>query len=155
MLAHATFRGIDSRRPTNHFAKHITAMPHARVPSLDDRASYITMVWCRHEVGYRRLYLGFMKNPPADPPFVPTFEYTMTPPSYIEEADLEGTTTAQLTTAGNHQGGLTGNLVGWHQAEYSRCASATRSRFYLPTPAWSSGVEVLYGCMAELPCVHE
>jgi len=38
-LAHATFRGIDSMRPANPFAKHIAAMPHALVRSLDDRAS--------------------------------------------------------------------------------------------------------------------
>jgi len=43
---------------------------------------------------------------------------------------------------------------GWHQAEYSSCATATRSRFYLPTPAWWSGVEFPYVCMAELPWVH-
>jgi len=43
-LAHATFRGIDPARPANPFAKQITAMPHARVPSLDDRASSITVV---------------------------------------------------------------------------------------------------------------
>ena len=44
--------------------------------------------------------------------------------------------------------------MGWHQAEYSSCASATRSHFYMPTPAWWSGVEVPYWCMAELPWVH-
>jgi len=43
-LAHATFRGIDSWRPTSPFAKQIAAMPHALVPSLDDRASSITVV---------------------------------------------------------------------------------------------------------------
>ena len=79
----------------------------------------------------------------------------MTSPPYIDEADLEGPTTALLTTARNHRGGLAGHLVGWHQAEYSSCASATRSRLYLPTPAWCYAVEVPYGCTAELPWVHE
>jgi len=37
-LAHATFRGIDTMRPFNPFAKHIAAVPHALVPALDDRA---------------------------------------------------------------------------------------------------------------------
>jgi len=105
-------------------------------------------------VGYRRSYLGFMDDAPADPPLVPTFDYILTPPPYLEADDLEGPTTVQLTTARNHWGGLTGHLVGWHQAEYSSCASSSRSRFYLPTPAWWSGVEVPYGCMAELPWVH-
>ena len=34
------------------------------------------------------------------------------------------------------------------------CAKATRSRFYLLTPAWWKGVEVPYGSMPELPRVH-
>ena len=38
-LAHATFRGIDPSRPANPFAKKIVAMPHALLPSLDDRPS--------------------------------------------------------------------------------------------------------------------
>jgi len=152
--AHATFRGIDSARPANLFAKQIVAMPHALVPSLDDRASSITVVRRSREVEYRRLYLGFLDDAPADPPLVPTFDYILTSPPFIDVSDSEGPTTAQLTTARNHRGGLTGHLVGWHQAEYSSCATATRSRFYLPTPAWWSGVEVPYGCMAELPWVH-
>jgi len=45
-------------------------------------------------------------------------------------------TAVQLTTARNHRGGLTGHLVAWHRAEYLSCATATRSRFYLSTPAW-------------------
>jgi len=53
-LAHATFRGIDSMRPSNPFAKHIAAMPRALAPSLDDRASSITMVRRSREVRYRR-----------------------------------------------------------------------------------------------------
>jgi len=106
------------------------------------------------EVEYRRLYLGFLDGAPADPPLVPTFDYILTSPPFIDVVDSEGPTTAQLTTARNHRGGLTGHLVGWHQAEYSSCATATRSRFYLPTPAWWSGVEVPYDCMAELPWVH-
>ena len=85
---------------------------------------------------------------------MPTFDYILTPPPFIDVSDSEGPTTAQLMTARNHRGGLTGHLVGWNQAEYSSCATATRSRFYLPTPAWWSGVEVPYGCMAELPWVH-
>jgi len=121
---------------------------------LDDHASSITVVRRRREVGYHRLYLGFLDDPPADPPLVPTVEYILTSPPYIEEADLEGLTTAKLTTARNHRGGISGHLAGWHQAEYSSCASATRSRFYLPTPAWTSGVEVPDGCMEELPWVH-
>jgi len=121
---------------------------------LGDRASSITVVRRRREVGYCSSYLGFMDDPPADPPLVPTFDNILTPPPYIEEADLESPTTAQLTTARNHRGGITGHLVGWHQAEYSSCASATRSRSYLPTPASWSKVEVPYGCIEELPWVH-
>jgi len=153
-LAHATFRGIDSTRPSNPFAKHIAAMPHALVPFLDDRASSITVVRRSREVGYRRSYVGFMDDPPVSPPLVPTFEYILACPPFIDVSDAEGPTTVQLTTARNHRGGLTGHLVAWHQAEYSSCATATRSRFYLPTPAWWSGVEVPYDCMVELPWVH-
>jgi len=105
-------------------------------------------------VEYRRLYQGFLDDAPAEPPFVPTLDYILKSSPFIDVSDSEGPTTAQLTTARNHRGGLTGHLVGWHQAEYSSCATATRSRFYLPTPAWWSGVEVPYGCMAELPWVH-
>jgi len=150
-LAHATFRGIELMRPANPFAKQIAAMPHALVPSLNDRASSITVVRRSREVGYRRSYVGFMDDPPVNPPLVPTFDYILTCPPFIDLSDPEGPTTVQLTTVRNHRGGLTGHLVDWHQAEYSSCAAATRSRFYLPTPAWWSGVEVSYGCMVELP----
>jgi len=153
-LAHATFRGIDPARPASPFAKQIVAMPHALVPSLDDRASSITVVRRSREVEYRRFFLGFLADAPADPPLVPTFDFILTSPPFIDLSDSEGPTTAQLTTARNHRGGRTGHLVGWHEAEYSSCATATRLRFYLPTPAWWSGVEVPYGCMAELPWVH-
>jgi len=152
--AHATFRGIDPARPANPFAKQIAAMPHALVSSLDDRASSITAVRRSREVEYHRLYLGFLEDAPADPPLVSTFDYILTSPPFIDVSDPEGPTTARLTTARNHRGGLTGHLVGWHQAEYSSGATATRSRFHLPTPAWWSGVEVPYGCMVELPWVH-
>ena len=117
-------------------------MPHALVPSLDERASSITVVRRRPKVEYRRLYLGFLDDALADPPFVPTFDYILTSPPFLDVSDSEGPTTAQLTTARDHLGVLTGHLVGWRQAEYSSCATATRSRFYLPTPAWWSGVEV-------------
>jgi len=83
-----------------------------------------------------------------------TFDYILTSPPHIEEADSEGPTTAQLTTARSHRGELTGHLVGWHQAEYSSCAPATRSRFNLPTPTCWSRVEVPHWCTAELPWVH-
>ena len=112
------------------------------------------MVRRSREVEYRRLYLGFLYDAPEDPPLGPIFDYILTSPPFIDVTDSEGPTTAQLTTARNHRGGLTGQLLGWHQAEYSSCAGATRSRFYRPTPAWWSGVEVSYGCMAELPWVH-
>ena len=153
-LAHATFRGIDPARPANPFAKQSVAMPDALVPSLDDRASSITVVRRSREVEYRRLYLGFLDDAPADPPLVPTFEYILTSPPFIDVSDSEGPTAAQLTTARNHRGGLTGHFEGWHQAENSGCASPTLSRFYVPAPAWWSGVEDPYGCMAELPWVH-
>ena len=77
-LAHATFRGIDPTRPSNPFAKHIAAMPHALVPSLGDQASSITVVRRSREVGYRWSYVGFMHDPPVDPPLVQTFEYILT-----------------------------------------------------------------------------
>jgi len=38
-------------RPANPFAKHNAAMSHALVPSLDDRASSITVVRRSREVG--------------------------------------------------------------------------------------------------------
>jgi len=128
-LAYATFRGIDLTRPSNLFAKHIAAMPHALVPSLDERASSITVVRRSREVGYRRSYVGFMDDPLVNPPLVPTFEYILTCPPFIDVSDVEGPTTVQLTTARNNRGGLTGQLVAWHQAEYSSGATATRSRF--------------------------
>jgi len=115
-LAHATFRGIVPARPANPFAKQIVAMPHALVPSLDDRASSITVVRRSREVEYRRLYLGFLDDAPVDPPLVPTFDYILTSPPFIDVSDSESPTTAQLPTARNHRGGLTGHLVGWHQA---------------------------------------
>jgi len=110
-LAHATFRGIDPARPANPFAKQIVAMPHAFVPSLHDRASSITVVRRSHEVEYRRFYLGFLDDAPADPPLGLTFDYILTSPPFIDVSDSEGPTTAQLTTARNHRGGLTGHLV--------------------------------------------
>jgi len=153
-LAHATFRGIDPTRFSNPFVKHIAAMPHALAPSLEDRASSMTVVRRSREVGYRRSCVGLMADPSVDPPLVPTLEYILTCPPFIGVSDAEGPTTLQLTTARNHRGGLTGHLVAWQQAEYTSCATATRSRFYLPTPAWWSGVEVPYSCMMELPWVH-
>jgi len=60
-LSHATFRGIDPAGPANPLAKQTTAMPHARIPSLDDHISPITVVRRRREVGYGRLYLGFLR----------------------------------------------------------------------------------------------
>jgi len=42
-LADATFRGINLVRPANPFAKQTSAIPHALVPSLDDRALSITV----------------------------------------------------------------------------------------------------------------
>jgi len=153
-LVHATLRGIDLMCPANPFAKHIAAMPHALVPSIDDRASSITVVWRSREVGYRRSYVGFMDDPPVNPPLVPTFDYILTFPPFIEVSDPESPTTVQLTTVRNNRGGLTRHLVAWHQAEYSSCATETRSRFYLPTPAWWSGVEVPYRCMVEILWVH-
>jgi len=93
-------------------------MPHARIPSLEDLASSITVVRRRREVSYRRLYLGFLDDPRADPPLVSTFDYILPSPLCIEKADFEGPTTTQLMTARNHRGGLAGHLVGRHQAEY-------------------------------------
>jgi len=115
-LAHATFRGMDPARPANPFAKKIVAMPHALVPSLDDGVSSITVVRRSLEVKYRPLYRGFLDDAPADPLLVPTFDYILKSPPFIDVSDSEGPTTAQLTTALNHRGGLTGHLVGWHQA---------------------------------------
>jgi len=129
-------------------------MPHARIPSLDYRAPSISVVRHGRKVGYRQLYVVFLDYPPADPPLVPTFKYILTSPAYIEKDDLEGPMTAQLTKARKHRGGLAGHLVGWHREEYSSCALATRSRFYMPTLAWWPGVEVPYGCMAEFLWVH-
>jgi len=105
-LAHATFRGIDPVRPANPFAKQISALPHARVPSLDDRASSITVVRRSREVGYRRSYLGFMDDPAVSPPLVPTFDYILACPPFIDVSDPEGPTTVQLTTARNHRSWL-------------------------------------------------
>jgi len=120
-LAHVTFRGIDWTRTSNPFAKHIAAMPHALVPSLDDRASSITVVRRSREVRYRRTYVGFMDDPPVNQPLVPSFEFILTCPPFIDVSDAEGPATVQLTTARNHRGGLTGHLVAWHQSEYSSC----------------------------------
>jgi len=153
-LARATFRGIDSVRPANPFAKQTAAKPHALVPSLDDRASSITVVRRSREVGYRRFHVGFMDDAPGDSPWVPTFAYILTSPPFIGASDKEDTTTVQSTTARNdHRGGLTGDLVARHRAEYLSCATATSSRLNLSTPAWCYGVEVSYGSMAELPWV--
>jgi len=115
-LAHATFRGIDPARPASPFAKQIVAMPHALVPSLDDGASSITVVRRSREVENCALYRGFLDDAPADPLLVPTFDYILTSPPFMDVSDSEGPTTAQLTTARNHQGGLTVHVVGWHQA---------------------------------------
>ena len=150
-LSHATFRGIDPALPANPFANQITAMPHARLPSLDDRVSFITVVRRRREVGFCCSYLGFMDDAAADLPLVPNVDYILMPPPYIEAADLKSPTTVQLMTSRSHRGGITDNLVGRHQAEYATCATATLSRYYLQTPAWWFVVEVSYVCMAELP----
>jgi len=92
-----------------------------------------------------------MNDAPASPPLVPTFNYILTSPPSIGASGSEDPTTVQLMTARNLRGGLTGHLVAWHRAEYLSCATATRSRFYLSTPAWWSGVKVPYGCIVELP----
>jgi len=56
-------------------------MPHALVPSLDDRASSITVVRRSRGVRHRRFYVGFMDDAPADTPFVPPFpDILMSPP---------------------------------------------------------------------------
>jgi len=82
-LAHATFRGIDSVRLANPFAKLDAAMPHALVPSLDDRASSITVMRRSREVVYRRSHVGFMDGPSGDLPLVSTFAYFLTSPPLI------------------------------------------------------------------------
>jgi len=115
-LADAMFRGINPVRPANLFAKQTSAMPHALVPSLDDRAASITVVRRSREVGYRRSYLGFMDDAPANPPLVPTFDYILTSPPAIGASDSEDPTAVQLTTTRNHRGGLTGHFVAWHRA---------------------------------------
>jgi len=117
-LAHATVLGIDPARPSNPFAKQISAMTHALVPYLEHRASSITVVRRCREVEYCRLYLGFLDVAHADPRLVPTFDYLLMSPPLIDMSDSEGPTTAQLTTARNHRSGITGHLVGWPQAEY-------------------------------------
>jgi len=78
-LADATFRGINPVRPANPIAKQTSEKPHALVPPLDDRASSITVVRRSRKVGYRRSYLSFMDDAPANPPLVPTFDYILTP----------------------------------------------------------------------------
>jgi len=153
-LARAKFRGIDSVRPANPFAKHNAARSHVLVRSLDDRASSITVVRRSREVGYRRSHVGFMDDAPGDSPWAPTFAYILTSPPFIGASDKEDTTTVQSPTARNHhRGELTGHLVARHRSEYLSCATATRSRLNLFTPAWCYGVEVQYGSMAELPWV--
>jgi len=141
-------------RPSNPFAKQTAAKPHALVPSLDDRASSITVVRRSCAARYRRFYVGFMDDAPGDSPLVPTFTYIYTSPPFIGASDKEDTTMVQSTTARNHhRGGLTGHLVARHRAEYLSCATATSSRLNLSTFAWCYGVEVPYGSMAELPWV--
>jgi len=135
-LADATFRGINPVRPANPFAKQTSAMPHALVPSLDDRTSSNTVVRRSREVGNRRSYLGLMDDAPANPPLMLTIDYILTSPPSIGASDSEDPTAVQLTTTRNHRSGLTGHLVAWHREEYLRCATATRSRFSLSTPAW-------------------
>jgi len=150
-LAHATFRGIDSVRPANPFAKKTAVKPHALVPSLDDRASSITVGRRGCEVGYRRSYVCFMDDALEDSPLVPTFAYSLTSPPLIGASDAEDPTTVQSTTARkHHRGELTGHLVALHRAEYLSCATATSSRLNLSTPAWCYGVKVPHGSMAEL-----
>jgi len=73
-LADATFPGINPVRPANPFAKQTSAMPHALMPSPDDRASSITVVRRSREVGYRLSYLGLMDDGPANPLLVPTLD---------------------------------------------------------------------------------
>jgi len=135
-LAHAKFCGIDPARPANPFVKQIATMPQALALSLHDRASSIIVVLRSREAEYRRLYPGFLDDAPADPPLMQTFDYILKSPPFIDVSDSEGPMTAQLTTARKHRGRLTGHLVGWHQAEYSTRATATRSRFYLSTSLW-------------------
>jgi len=153
-LAHATFRGIDSVRPANPFAMQTASKPYALVPSLDDRASSITVVRRTCEARYCRSYVGFMDDAPGDSPLVPTFTYILTSPPFIGASDKEDPTTVQSTTARNHhRGGITGHLVACHRVESLSGATATRSRLNLSTPAWCYGVEVPCGSMAELPWV--
>ena len=86
-LAHVTFRGTDSVRPANPFAKQTAAKPHALVPSLDDRASSITVVRRSCEARYCRSYVGFMDDAPAVLPLVPPFACIFTSPMFIGASD--------------------------------------------------------------------
>jgi len=117
-LSHATLRGIDLVLPANPFAKQTAAKPHALVPSLDDRASWITVVRGSCEAGYSLSYVGSMDDAPEDSPLVPTFAYILTFPPFIGASDKEDPTTVQSTTARNHhRSGLTGHLVAHHRAQ--------------------------------------
>jgi len=74
-------------------------MPHALVPSLDDRASSITVVRRSREVEYRRLYLGFLDHAPDDPPLVPTFDYILTSPTRRPSASVSAPVASTSGTA--------------------------------------------------------
>jgi len=65
-LAHATFQGIDPARPANPSVKQIAGMPHALVPSLDDRASSITAVRRSCEVSTAGCTWGSWTMPPRN-----------------------------------------------------------------------------------------
>jgi len=80
-------------------------MPHALVPSLYGRAFSNTVVRLSREVGYRRSYLGFMDDAPANLSVVPTFDYIVTSPPSIAASNSEDPTAVQLTSVRNHRGG--------------------------------------------------
>jgi len=149
--AHEVFRGVDPQNSANPFSKQIQAMPHARLPSLDDQCRSITVVRRGREVMYRRAYDDFLAEEPTTTPTRPTADFLFMSPPFIRATDGEEPTTTQLTTARAARLGTYGHLVAWHQAEYSTCPAAIRARFYLLTPAWWPSVEVPYGCMAKLP----
>lgn len=71
---HDAFRNIYPARPSCPSATRINAKPEAWVPTLDDRATSISVVRRRHEVVYRRSYVGLMDDDDVDAPMTQSMD---------------------------------------------------------------------------------
>jgi len=124
--AHDVFRDIYPVRPSFLCAKRINDMPDAWVPTLDDQATTISVVRRLPYVSYRCFYLGFMDDDDVEALITPAMDHILTSSPFLESTDRDGPKNSHSTMARSPHGGVNGHLMGWHEAEYSSCATIHR-----------------------------